>query len=814
MGFFSKKDKDDFFEIIDTNEDKFSLDDQKAIQNFASHAITPEEINRKPKEASAPATSANPLDALKNKMINANAPKKEEAPQKAEKNDSLFDRCKPYVTDEDGNIVKDTTYDYSLDDFTDPKTSGSELLDMLYKKYNIKFDNASEEDKASGEKKEESNSPTIKNVQTNLPVVSDIDDETTPLPEADDISQTGTIRFTPVTDEDGEKDIISVSSQTRAIDLTGELTQMPAAEEKIEEIQTKISENEFEEYIPKEDFVSPLQSRALVIKLAKHKRNRFIGLASTLLLTAIFAFFKLPVFSDVFAESVITFAVISFIVYGLALIANLDMLKEIPKLFSKKAGADSICSVATLAVIVYAIIAFTKAISPVDVMLLGIISLSFRAIGTFIKSSYILSNLRQINTNIKKRAIRLIDENAITFAMAKDAIDGDVLIAAPQYTANISDYMKYTTFGTFMNGKLPIITIVSLITSLVMGFVIGAYFGNLVYGFYTAASILCFAAMPLVYLIENLPLYTASKKLNRRGAMIAGKTGAQAVEMANAVVLNSEDLFPSGTITLHDIKVLSENNIDDTIIRAASLTDAIGSPLSNIFKKIAGTSSISALPASDTIKYEDRMGISGWVDDKLLFIGNRTLLEAHGIAVPSVENDRKILKNGYFPVYVASGSSVCALLIIQYSVNPDVSHELRKLTASGVTILVNNTDPNLTEEMVCDYLGLYEDSVKIMSAAGTHMYKTAVRQREEISAPAAYKGNPLALATIINCAGRIKKSNILLTVVYAISAIIGVVLFIYAPFSGSGTMLSGSFIMLYNLISTLVSYLLYLTLKP
>ena len=132
------------------------------------------------------------------------------------------------------------------------------------------------------------------------------------------------------------------------------------------------------------------------------------------------------------------------------------MLKEIPKLFSKKASADSICSVASFAVIVYAIIAFTKAISPVDIMLLGMISLSFRAIGAFIKSSYILSNLRQINTNIKKRAIRLIDENAITFAMAKNAIDGDVLIAAPQYTANISDYMKYTTFGTFMNGKIPI----------------------------------------------------------------------------------------------------------------------------------------------------------------------------------------------------------------------------------------------------------------------------------------------------------------------------------------------------------------------
>lgn len=814
MGFFSKKDKDDFFEIIDTTEESFSPEDKKAIQNFASHAITPEEINRQTKEKAAPTPSSNPLDALKNRMLNGNTPKKEEAPKQTEKNDSLFDRCKPYVTDDDGNIVKDTTYDYSLDDFTDPKTSGSELLDMLYKKYNIKFESASDTEKTEDTKEDKAESPTIKSVQTNLPVISDIDGESTLIPETDSLSQTGTIRFTPVTDQDGDKEIISVSSQTRAIDLTGELTQIPSVEEVIEEIQTKISENEFEEYTAKEEFISPTQSRALVIKLAKLKRNRFLGLAATILLTAVFALLKLSLFSDMFVDNIIAFAIISSIVYGLAIISNLDMFREIPKLFTKKATADSLCCVSVLAIVLYSAIALSREVSPVDIMLLGMISMSFRAIGAFIKNSYILSNLRQINTNMKKRAIRLIDENAITFAMAKDAIDGDALIAAPQYTDNITDYMKYTTFGAFMNGKLPLITVISLITSLIMGFVIGAYLGNSVYGFYTAASIFCFAGMPLLYLIENLPLYTASKKLNRRGAMIAGKTGAQAIEMANAVVLNSEDLFPSGTITLHDIKVLSENSIDDTIIRAASLTDAIGSPLSNIFKKIAGTSSISALPVSDTIKYEDRMGISGWVDDKLLFIGNRTLLEAHSIAVPSVENDRKILKNGYFPVYVASGSAVCALLIIQYSVNPDVSHELRKLTASGVTILVNNTDPNLTEEMVCDYLGLYEDSVKIMSAAGTHMYKTAVRQKESTSAPAAYKGNPLALATIINCAGRIKKSNILLTVIYVISAIIGAVLFIYAPFSGSGSMLSVSFITLYNLISTAVAYLLYLTLRP
>ena len=94
--------------------------------------------------------------------------------------------------------------------------------------------------------------------------------------------------------------------------------------------------------------------------------------------------------------------------------------------------------------------------------------------------------------------------------------------------------------------------------------------------------------------------------------MIAGKIGAEHIEMANCAVFTSEDIFPSGTVTLHNMKVLSENSIDDTIIRAASLTETLNSPLTNIFKRIAGNSNITALPDSDTVKYEDRMGISGW----------------------------------------------------------------------------------------------------------------------------------------------------------------------------------------------------------
>ena len=129
-------------------------------------------------------------------------------------------------------------------------------------------------------------------------------------------------------------------------------------------------------------------------------------------------------------------------------------------------------------------------------------------------------------------------------------------------------------------------------------------------------------------------------------------------------------------------------------------------------------------------------------------------------------------------------------------------------------MLINSSDPNMTEEMICDYFGLYSDSVKVMSAAGCHMYKNAVTYTEKCSAPAAYKGNPIGMPAIINSANRIKKSNLLLTVLYAITSILGAVLFTYMSFDDSGSLTSSLTVLIYNLACTALSYILYLTQKP
>ena len=189
-------------------------------------------------------------------------------------------------------------------------------------------------------------------------------------------------------------------------------------------------------------------------------------------------------------------------------------------------------------------------------------------------------------------------------------------------------------------------------------------------------------------------------------------------------------------------------------------------------------------------------------------------MEAHGIKVPDVETDHKLLRNGYFPVYVSDAEKACALLAIQYRVDESVAREVRKLSLLGITVLIQSSDPNMTEEMICDYMGLYEDSVKVMSAAGCHMYKNAADNAESVSAPGAYKGNPLGISTIVNAANRICKAFTKLTVLYLISAILGAILFTYISFDGKGLPIGGEMLLVYQLICTALSTLIYLFKKP
>ncbi len=744
--------------------------------------------------------------------------------------DSLLKKCRPFIIDDEGNEAVNEEPLYKLQSVADIlRTDSERTLESLYENYDISIDDLgkspyltplnfdSKDINENAEKPKTEPEPiTVKNIQSSVPIViSDIDvgRSTAEVKESAEQSPTSTITFTPISSGDAFGSKIAVSTKTQPIDLTGELARLPK-DLKQEDTELHLEKNEFEEFNPKEEVTDDKSALKWMRRLSIKKRNAFLTSVLSVILTLCLAFFKLPFMNGPILADTKSYMIIALSLTGLTIVANAGMFAALIKLFGKNSTPDVSASLAAIITVAYAVLGIINGENILNMLILLSVILSFRSLGGFYKASYVLSGIKKIGGSRSKKAVKLISNPAITFAMAKNSIEGDVLIAAPQDTVGFNDFIKFSTFGSFLGGKHSIITLFSVILSAITGVATAFYFDGALFGLYAAAAIQCFVSLPFIFLIDNLPLYRANKKLARKGGAIIGKSGALQLEMANAVLLNSNQLFPKGSVTLHQMKVLSENDLQDTLLRAASLTEALDSPLAPVLKEIAGTAQIESLPNSDTVKYEDRMGISGWVDDRLLFIGNRTLMEAHGIEVPNVDFDRRILRQGFFPVYVATRDTACAVLIIKYSANLNIARELVRLTNAGITLLINNSDQNLTEEMICDYLGLYNDSVKVMSAAGCHMYKNTVLPAERVSSPAVFSFNPLALPMILNCAGRFKRSNTILTIAYILSAALGTVIFTYSSFGGSGSLISDSVILLFSLISTVATYLIYLIQRP
>ena len=816
-----KNRKNDSFELEETLETKFGKGDFHHPDSLTADEILKNE------NSNSGTNSA--MDSLIKRMTGADNTDSEKYASDTKPQKTLLDKCLPYIIDEDG---KDASVNekplYELASVAEILEADSKrTLEKLSKEYGIVFEGTPKipeiKPEPQKEKPQIAETPVTEEPEeepqetesetSDLPVISDIDTPNFPVFKAETTqpSSEHTVTFTPISK--GEEQSRVVSSHTRAFDFTGEIFKInDTATRETEEVT--LEQSEFEDYTPKEEFTDQSTGKALLKKFAKKKKYRFFAMWASFLLTLLTAFFLLPFMSDAILSNTRVCMIITSSFTLMATLLNIKSFLGFGEIFSKKSGADALVSLSVLSVALYSVFGIIAGEIIVTMQVILLIILSFYAINSFFKISATLRSFKQIYNSARKTGVTLISDPAISLAMTKGAVEGETLIAAGQSADRIEDFMKYSTFSTFLNGKTNIITLVSLVLSILSGVVAFAFFDSLLYAFYSAAAVLCLIANPVLLMIDAFPLYHSSKKLARRGAMIAGKAGAEQVEEANAVVINSKDIFPSGSITLHRMQVLSENNLEDTILRAASLTEAMQSPLSPIFKKIAGNSNITSFPDSDTIKYEEALGISGWVDNRLMFIGNRTLLEAHGISVPDVELDRKILMQGYFPVYVASGNKAYALLIVKYEADYSVAKELRTLTNSGVTLLVKTSDPNLTEEMICDYFGLYEDTVKVMTAAGCHIYVNTVSPADSISAPAAYRAHPLALPTILNCAGKIKRSNLLLTIAFALASVLGVLLFCYTSFGGSGTPLSDTAVMVYTALTTAITYLVYLTQKP
>ncbi len=264
---------------------------------------------------------------------------------------------------------------------------------------------------------------------------------------------------------------------------------------------------------------------------------------------------------------------------------------------------------------------------------------------------------------------------------------------------------------------LPISIVLNLILFVVVGFLdnFNTAFNMLMCG-------LCVSLPCCGLFLTNSTLCDVSSALNEYGARVCGYEGAAMAYSANTMVMEASDLFGKNSCEMHGIKTFDNAKVDDAIIHAAAVMTQTKSPLAHVFDDvIIGKQSI--LPRVDKISYEDKQGTSGWIYNKKVLVGNRTMLKNHGVPVPSESFEKKHSIRGRKVLYLSIDSKLTAMFVVSYSAEPNLKRELRKLEKSGITILVKSTDPYINEESMAKLFSLPKGFIRVLNSSSAMVYE-------------------------------------------------------------------------------------------
>ena len=322
---------------------------------------------------------------------------------------------------------------------------------------------------------------------------------------------------------------------------------------------------------------------------------------------------------------------------------------------------------------------------------------------------------------------------------------------------HLSGFLRYSSeedFCEHISSKIsPYAFIAALVAGLVGGLVAKSFFG----GFYCFCAVMTLGAPICRLLCINAPLAQASSRLLKKGAMLNGWAAIDEFGSADVLAVSSDALFPKGSVRLLSVKAYNSIEVDTAVLYAAAVVTQAGGPLAQIFEELLEKRG-DILPRAEGIRYENEMGVSGWVNDKPVLVGNRRMLELHNCAMPSKDYEKIIGKSeNRSAVYISVSGRLAAVMLVEYRPPASTIIPVQRLVESGVSLVIYTCDSNVTAEQISTIYRIPKRLVSVLSTRAGSVYDELTHTvRDSAPAVLATNGKLSALAEGVKACVRLK----------------------------------------------------------
>jgi cation transport ATPase len=399
------------------------------------------------------------------------------------------------------------------------------------------------------------------------------------------------------------------------------------------------------------------------------------------------------------------------------------------------------------------------------------LALLLNTLGRLMMTLRVKRNFSFITAHSPAYAAKIYNDEETARRMVSGTTASKGVAAYQHLTRFLSDFLKISYApdpSEEISGKIvPVSVIVSVFVTAVY-----AVLFKSVPGAASALTVMLCISVPFTAMLAgNLPMMFFSKRMLKEGAMVAGYPSVKQFCDTTAVMLTASELFPKGSVKLEDMTTLQQYRVEESLLMAAAVLREAASPIAPVFDELIAESE-SELPAVESVMFEEKSGLVGWIGGERVLIGNIALMNRYHINFPEERPAKRSRNKKTELTYIACSGSPVAVLSLSYSAPRSAREQLQKAENSGLAFVVSSPDPNVSADMIAEEYGLFFRSVKIMSPGYANEIEEVTSKVEETSrAYLATRGRQSSLARAVGgCIGL--KSNITLGIAIAIFGLV------------------------------------------
>ncbi|TAA72813.1 heavy metal translocating P-type ATPase [Planococcus salinarum] len=250
---------------------------------------------------------------------------------------------------------------------------------------------------------------------------------------------------------------------------------------------------------------------------------------------------------------------------------------------------------------------------------------------------------------------------------------------------------------------VPIVIAISLLSGLAW------YIGGetALFAFTIAISILVIACPCALGLATPTAIMVGTGKGAEHGVLIKSGGALETTHAIDTIVFDKTGTITEGKLTVTDV-LLAQDGLskEELLSLAASAEKGSEHPLGEAIVKSAEQQQLALKPV-ERFKAIPGHGIEVFIDSKQVRLGNRKLMDDHGIGLGDfAEASDRLANQGKTPMFVAVDGEFAGIIAVADTVKPSSVHAIRKLQDMGIEVIMLTGDNKLTAAAIAKQVGI------------------------------------------------------------------------------------------------------------